>query len=282
MIITPRMTNKTAGIIGFPISHSRSPMIHGFWLKTHGLEGEYIKQAVKPEDLQSFIAAYPFLGGNVTIPHKETIMPFLHHVSEAAKKIGAVNMVYTHEGKLYGENTDMLGFLHNCDEKVPGWDKKTQNALVLGAGGAARAIIVGLQTRGFSAITLTNRSLERAQKLGKEFDLAVIPWEKRDEAVLTHDFIVNTTSLGMQGQPPLELNIPATGGKIFADAVYIPLTTDFLLDAKAKGHAIITGLGMLLHQAVPGFEKWFHVKPSVTPELYALVEADILERFPST
>jgi shikimate dehydrogenase len=265
---------KTAAIIGYPISHSRSPMIHGFWLKHHGLEGDYIKQAVKPEDLQSFIASYPFLGGNVTIPHKETIMPFLHHVSEVAKKIGAVNMVYTHEGKLYGENTDMLGFLHNCDEKVPGWDK-AKSALILGAGGAARAVIVGLQSRGISAITLTNRSPERAQALAQEFNLKLCPWDKRDEWVASSELIINTTSLGMQGQPPLEIKIPSGGGKIFADVVYIPLTTAFLVEAQSKGHKIITGLGMLLHQAVPGFEKWFHVKPSVTPELYALVEADI-------
>jgi shikimate dehydrogenase len=265
---------KTAAIIGYPISHSRSPMIHGFWLKQHGLEGDYIKQAVKPEELESFVQNYPFLGGNVTIPHKETIMPFLATVSEVAKKIGAVNMVYMKDGKLHGENTDMLGFLHNCDEKVPNWDK-VSSALILGAGGAARAVIVGLQTRGIQNITLCNRSSERAENLAKEFDIFYLPWDKRNEAIATHPLIINTTSLGMQGQPPLDIIIPTGGGKVFSDVVYIPLKTAILGEAEQKGHKIITGLGMLLHQAVPGFEKWFHVKPKVTPELYALVESNL-------
>ncbi len=258
-------------------------MIHGHWLDVHGLAGSYEKVPVTPEDLEAFIAGLKdsgFVGGNVTVPHKQRVLELADAVDEAADAIGAANTLWFDDGQLIAGNTDAVGFLASLDHEASGWDAAGSSAVVLGAGGAARAVIHGLLERGFD-VAVVNRTFLRAAELAEAQDEGVwaYAWEELPQLLRAADVVVNTTSLGMEGQPPLALDVEGLKrDALVADIVYAPLETPLLAAARARGLRAVGGLGMLLHQAVPGFERWFGVRPEVTPELRALVEADIRGR----
>lgn len=276
------MANK-AFVTGFPIKHSRSPLIHGFWLKELGLEGSYEAIEVAPENFVEFATSLEqsgFVGGNVTIPHKEVAFATVGSRDEAAEAIGAVNTLWLENGKLCGGNTDAYGFAANLDALAPDWDN-ADTALVLGAGGAGRAIVHALQTRGFSRISIVNRTLSRAEELASHFGKGVSAhgWDAAQRLVKEAGLIVNTTSLGMSGHGeaeefPLDLS-EAQKSAVATDIVYIPLKTPFLAKAEAAGLKTVDGLGMLLHQAVPGFERWFGKRPQVTEALRRYILDDM-------
>jgi shikimate dehydrogenase len=272
-----------AFIVGHPVAQSRSPLIHGQWLREFGLAGSYEKIAVRPEDLAGFVRGMRdagFVGGNVTVPHKAEIMALADDVDDAARAIGAANTLWFEDGRLMAGNTDVTGFLANLDEEAPGWDRPGGNAVVLGAGGAARAVIHGLLQRGF-AVDIVNRTRGRGEALAAECPSGVRAWSWDDLARPSSAaaLLVNTTSLGMEGQPPLGVDLRVLHrDALVTDIVYSPLETPLLRNAGARGHRTVGGLGMLLHQAVPGFERWFGIRPSVTPQLRSLVEADIPRR----
>jgi shikimate dehydrogenase len=271
---------RAACIIGWPAGHSRSPIIHNYWIRQHGIAGEYRKEAVPPEELAGFLAgmgARGYVGANVTIPHKEAALK-LTSPDARANAVGAANTLWRDGGTLRSTNTDVEGFLGNLDAAAPGWDRSVQCALVLGAGGSARAVAFGLRERGIAPIYVANRTFERAQALRQRFGGAIEPvrWEEAPALLPAAMVLVNTTSLGMRGQPPLAIDVellPADA--VVADLVYVPLVTPLLAAARARRLRTADGLGMLLHQAVRGFSLWFGVKPTVTPELRALVEADL-------
>ncbi|MEN0041966.1 MAG: shikimate dehydrogenase [Pseudomonadota bacterium] len=265
---------KHAFVVGHPISHSRSPLLHGLWLQQHGIDGTYTAQDIAPDDLSAFFARIrhsEFIGGNITLPHKEAALELVDAVDETARRLGAINTVWMQDNLLYGTNTDGEGFLANLDDRHPNWDAPARlraGALVLGAGGASRAIVMGLKERGFQRVTVANRTVERAQTIADEFGAPVEAVSMADvEGGTEHGLIVNTTSLGMGGEGlPIEpSHFPRT--TLVTDAVYTPLMTPLLLAAKAHGQPTVDGLGMLLHQAVPGFEKWFGVRPQVTEKV---------------
>jgi shikimate dehydrogenase len=268
-----------ACLIGWPAAHSRSPLIHKYWLTALGIAGDYRIEAVEPAALADFVAslaARGYRGANVTIPHKERALA-LSVPDARARAVGAANTLYFKDGALCSTNTDVEGFINNLDASAPGWDRADE-ALVLGAGGSSRAVLFGLLERGIGRIHLANRTMERAQALAAQFGHRVTPiaWEAVNDVLPRAGLVVNTTSLGMKGQPPLDVAVgalPATA--TVADLVYAPLETDLLKAAKARGLTTADGLGMLLHQAVRGFELWFGQRPVVTPELRALVEADL-------
>lgn len=268
-----------AFVIGHPIAHSRSPMIHGHWLKKHGINGAYDAIDVAPGDLEAFLdrlRAGEFVGGNVTIPHKEAIRQLVVRRDEAAEAIGAVNTLWLEDGEIVGGNTDAYGFAANLDANARGW-RDADSALVLGAGGAARAVLHALRSAGIGKITVANRTAARAGDLALAFP-GVKPagFDKTRSLLARTDLLVNTTSLGMKGQPPLDLDLEALpGDAIVTDIVYAPLETPLLKKACHRGLATVDGLGMLLHQAVPGFERWFGVRPEVTGELRDLIVADL-------
>jgi shikimate dehydrogenase len=269
---------RVAGVIGWPVGHSRSPRLHGFWLDRHGIDGAYVPLAVPPGRIGEAVRALPalgFRGANVTVPHKEAVMEALDEVDPSARRIGAVNTIVVREdGSLEGRNTDGFGFLENLREGRPGWDAAAGPAVVLGAGGAARAILVALAEAGAPEIRLLNRTAERAERLAAEIGgpIRVLPWERRAGALDGAALLVNTTTQGMAGQPPLEIDLaPLPRGAVVTDIVYAPLETPLLAAARARGNAVVDGLGMLLHQARPGFEAWFGHRPEVTPELRAFV-----------
>jgi len=268
-----------ACLIGWPAAHSRSPLIHRYWLRTLGIEGGYVIEAVPPDDLRDFVlrlSLHGFVGANVTIPHKESVLA-LSAPDARAKAIGAANTLWFADGKLRSTNTDVEGFINNLDASAPGWDA-AEEALVLGAGGSSRAVVFGLLERGISRVHLANRTLARAEALAKEFGSRVQPmaWDAINDALPRARLLVNTTSLGMRGQPALEVDIALLPQEaVVADLVYVPLTTSLLGAAQARGLKTADGLGMLLHQAVRGFELWFGKRPQVTAELRALVEADL-------
>ncbi len=269
-----------AFVIGHPIAHSRSPLIHNHWLKRYDLPGSYEKIAVAPEDLDTFVAglrAAGFAGGNVTVPHKQRVLELADAVDEAADAIGAANTLWFDDGDLVAGNTDALGFGASLDDEAPGWDGRGAAAVVLGAGGAARAVVHALVERGFE-VAVTNRTFLRAAELAEEQEGEVwaYAWDELPALLRAADLVVNTTVLGMGGQPPLTLDLsPCKRDATVADIVYLPLETPLVAAARARGLRAVGGLGMLLHQAVPGFERWFGVRPEVTPELRALVEADV-------
>jgi shikimate dehydrogenase len=274
------MAAPSACLIGWPAAHSRSPIIHKYWLKSFGIDGDYRIEAVKPEDFAAFIASLAdrgYVGANATLPHKEQALK-LAEADARARAVGAANTLWFDGGKLRATNTDVEGFLDNLDEASPGWDKTTDEALVLGAGGAAHAIVFGLVERGIKTIHLVNRTLPRAEELARQYGASVKPaaWDRIATLMARAQLLVNATTLGMKGQPPLEIDLsPLTSGATVADAVYIPLDTPLLAAARARGMKTADGLGMLLHQAVRGFSLWFGRKPAVTAELRALVEADL-------
>jgi shikimate dehydrogenase len=268
-----------ACLIGWPAAHSRSPLIHHYWLRTLGIEGGYTIESVPPEEVGDFVARLAqrgFVGANVTIPHKERAL-LLSVPDERAKAVGAANTLWFQGGTLFSTNTDIEGFLNNLDAAAPGWDATT-DALVLGAGGASRAVVFGLLERGIARVHLANRTAGRAQALADQFGPAVLPvaWDAIGDLLPRAGLLVNTTSLGMHGQPPLAVDVGLLPPQaVVADLVYVPLQTPLLAAARARGLKTADGLGMLLHQAVRGFELWFGQRPEVTAELRALVEADL-------
>jgi shikimate dehydrogenase len=270
---------RAACLIGWPAAHSRSPLIHRHWLRTLGIAGGYVIEAVPPEELQDFVfrlALRGFVGANVTIPHKERVLA-LSKPDARARAVGAANTLWFADGELNSTNTDVEGFVNNLDGSAPGWDK-IEEALVLGAGGSARAVVFGLLERGITCVHLVNRTPARAQTLADQFGDKVhpAPWEAAEELLSRAKLLVNTTSLGMRGQPPLELDVARLPMEaVVADLVYVPLLTPLLSAARARDLRTADGLGMLLHQAVRGFELWFGQRPQVTPELRALVEVDL-------
>ncbi|GGF75730.1 shikimate dehydrogenase (NADP(+)) [Azorhizobium oxalatiphilum] len=272
---------KRVVITGHPVVHSRSPLVHGYWLKQHGIEGEYGYRDVPPEEAADFYARFAehgFAGCNVTIPHKETAFAALDEADEVARALGVANTLWLEDGKLCGANTDAPGFIDNLDASAPGWDVDTSTALVLGAGGASRAVIYGLLKRGFDKVVLANRTLARAEAVAAHFGPKVLPvgWDRVPGFLRDANVLVNTTSLGMKGQPPLDLDLSALrASAVVSDVVYVPLETPLLKAAKAQGLRTVDGLGMLLHQAVPGFERWFGVRPTVDAGLRALIVEDL-------
>jgi shikimate dehydrogenase len=270
---------RAACLIGWPAAHSRSPLIHHYWLRTLGIEGGYNIEAVPPEGFAEFVlhlSAHGFVGANVTIPHKERALALT--VPDAhARAVGAANTLWYEGGELHSTNTDIEGFIDNLDACAQGWDG-IDDALVLGAGGSSRAVVFGLLERGIKHVHLANRTLDRARALANQFGEAVHPiaWETIGEVLPRTGLLVNTTSLGMRGQPALEIDVSLLrSDAIVADLVYVPLETPLLAVARARGFKTADGLGMLLHQAVRGFELWFGRRPEVTAELRALVEADL-------
>lgn len=265
---------KIAGVIGWPVSHSQSPRVHGFWLDEHGIDGAYIPIPVAPEDIETAIASLPklgFRGANVTVPHKIAAFDAADELSAAATAIGAVNtLICREDGSTFGDNTDGYGFIANLVAGAPEWSPGERPALVLGAGGAARAIVWSLIDAGAPAVLLANRTMEKADAIAADMEgpIDVIDWADRHDAVTAAGLVVNTTSLGMTGKPPLDLRLDnATVSTLVTDIVYAPLETPLLRDAAAHGCATVDGLGMLLHQAVPGFEAWFGTRPDVTTAL---------------
>lgn len=272
---------KHACVIGWPISHSRSPLIHNYWLKIYQIEGIYDKFPVKPDNLAAFIASLQknrLSGCNVTIPHKEAVFNLVRIADRETQRIGAVNTIFLDDGQPWGTNTDGRGFLANIISHIPDLDLTGNRILLLGAGGSAVSIIAILLTRGVREIVVANRTPERSIDLCERFGEIIKPahWEDRDRSLPDCDILINTTPLGMTGQSALHINLELLPrDAIVADIVYSPLTTPLLKAARDLGHRIVPGLGMLLHQAVPGFELWFGRKPEVTSELYDLVACDI-------
>ena len=269
-------------VIGWPVEHSRSPLIHRYWLKQCGLDGAYEKEAVKPEDLPAFVgglAARGYAGANDTLPHKEAALGLATVADEAARTIGAANTLWLDAaGRLNASNTDAYGFMSNLNAVAPGWNEGRRPVLVLGAGGAGRAVLHSLLAEGASRILLANRSAGRAQELAAAFGPAVtvVDWRERNRALSGCGLLVNATSLGMTGKDALDLDLASLpSDAVVADLVYSPLGTRLLAAARARGNRAVDGLGMLLHQAVPGFERWFGVRPAVTDELRAHVAASL-------
>lgn len=272
---------RRSAITGWPVAQSRSPLIHGYWLKKHGIEGDYGRVAVAPEDAASFyrdLNAAGLAGCNVTVPHKEVAASVCDWLDPAAIAMGAVNTLWLENGRLCGANTDGLGFLGSLDEGAPGWDHTKGPAVVLGAGGAARAIVWALLSRGFAPVHVVNRTLEKAKAIADHFgaDVVAHEWNKLGTLLGEARVLVNTTSLGMTGKPDLEIDLgPLPKDALVTDAVYVPLETGLLRAARARGNSTVDGLGMLLHQAVNGFERWFGFRPQVDAELRDLILADL-------
>ncbi len=264
---------RLAGVMGWPVEHSRSPRLHGYWLDHHEIDGAYVPLAVAPENFRAALdglAAAGFRGVNVTIPHKEAAFDACDAIDDHAKRIGAVNtIVFTGDGAIHGSNTDAFGFIENIRHAAD-WRADSGAAVLLGAGGAARAICVALIDAGYQEIRVVNRTLDRARNLADEFGapVAAHPWDQRSSALAGASLLVNSTSLGMAHQPPLDIDLtalPTTA--VVNDIVYVPLETELLASARARGNPVVDGLGMLLHQARPGFESWFGVRPEVTDAL---------------
>ncbi len=272
---------KRACVIGWPISHSRSPLIHGHWLKRYGIDGQYTKEAVKPEEAAAFLrrlAENGFAGCNVTVPHKETAFAAGDAAGASARAVGAANTVWLEGGRLHVANTDTYGFMTHLSATVPDWRAFDAPVVVLGAGGAARAIVFGFLEAGVGRVVVANRTRARADELVRHFGphVVAIDWEKRSQAACHASVVVNTTTIGMKGEGSLGIDFsPADHRTVVADIVYVPLETELLAGARSHGLRTLDGLGMLLHQAVPGFEKWFGVRPEVTDELRSILVADI-------
>jgi shikimate dehydrogenase len=276
---------RVAGVMGWPVGHSRSPRLHGYWLAQYGVDGAYVPMAVAPERIGEALrglSALGFTGCNVTLPHKEAAFAAMDALDETARRMRAVNTVVVQpDGSLRGSNTDGFGFMENLKAGAPNWRADAGPAFVVGAGGAARAIIVALLDAGAPEVRLTNRTGERAEQLKTELAavglaerLKLVDWVSRETRLAEVNLLVNTTTQGMVGQPALALDLTALPtGALVTDAVYTPLETPLLTDAKTRGNQTVDGLGMLLHQARPGFEAWFGVAPQVTAELRAVVLA---------
>jgi shikimate dehydrogenase len=272
-------TPRAACLIGWPAAHSRSPLIHHYWLRALDIQGGYSIESVPPEGFAEFVmnlSKHGYIGGNITIPHKERVLK-LTAPDRRARAVGAANTLWYDRGTLRATNTDIEGFIDNLDHCADDWDH-AEDALVLGAGGSSRAVVFGLLERGLKRIHLANRTIDRAQAIADQFGAKVLPiaWEKIATVLPRAGLLVNTTSLGMNGQPPLHVDVELLPAQaVVADLVYVPLQTPLLAAAQARGLRTADGLGMLLYQAVRGFELWFGHRPEVTPELRSLVEADL-------
>jgi shikimate dehydrogenase len=290
MSLPPRetLTGKTliAGVFGWPVTHSRSPRLHGYWLRQYGIDGAYIPFSTPPAQFEAALRALPalgFRGANVTLPHKEKALASVDQATERARRIGAVNTVMVQEdGSLLGDNTDGFGFLEHLQASARNWQAGDGPAVVLGAGGASRAIVVALLDAGVPEIRLLNRTRHRAEELAEALNtptdrrITVHDWENRSEVLAGAALLVNTTQLGLAGQPPLDIDLARLPvSAVVDDIVYVPMETPLLAAARQRGNGVIDGLGMLLHQARPGFAAWFKVEPDVTPALRDFVLADI-------
>ncbi len=279
------MATKPAFVMGHPIGHSRSPLMHGYWLNKYGIDGTYEKLDVAPLDLEDFFARFKdagWVGGNVTVPHKLAVIPHLARIDDVAEAMGAVNTIWWDNGELVGGNSDSIGLMGNIDELAPGWDENASQAVVLGAGGATRAAVYGLLKRGLK-VAICNRTVSKAEDLAAHFGAGVSAhgMDALDDLLPEADLLVNTTSLGMVGQPPLEIDLShLKDDAVVNDVIYAPLETELLKNAKARGHRTVDGLGMLLHQGVVGFRHWFGVTPEITPELRQILIDDILAKTP--
>jgi shikimate dehydrogenase len=275
---------KLAGVMGWPIGHSRSPRLHGYWLERYGVDGAYVPLAVAPERAEQAIRALPalgFRGCNVTVPLKEIAFRTVDRLDPVARRMGAVNtIVVDDDGALVGGNTDGFGFLENLKAGCPEWSAESGPAVVVGAGGAARAVVVALLDAGAPEVRLINRTAARAEELaadlgkdlGPDLAVTVVDWVSRETALDGAALLVNTTTQGMAGQPALDLRLDALpASALVNDIVYVPLETPLLAAARARGNRVVDGIGMLLHQARPGFKAWFGVEPEVTPELTRFV-----------
>ena len=272
MAITGR--TRLAAVIGWPVGHSISATLHGYWLNHHGVDGAFVPLAVRPEDLADTARLLPrigFVGFNVTVPHKEAVLALVDEIDPEALRIGAVNTVIVDaDGRLRGKNTDGFGFLHGLRSGFPDWDPGHGPVVVIGAGGASRAVCAALIGAGVTELRLVNRTLARAEAVAGNFGDAVacVPWPGRAEALDGAALVVNTTTQGMTGQPPLDLDLaslPAAAAVM--DIVYAPLETPLLANARRRGNRVVDGLGMILHQGRPGFAAWFGAEPEVTDEL---------------
>jgi len=277
---SPEVTQPAACVIGYPAKHSRSPTLHKYWIKRYGVNADYRAEEIAPDDIEKFILTLSeqgYVGANVTMPYKD-IACRLAEADERATTVGAANTLWFKNGLLRATNTDIEGFIHALDAAAPGWDSRTDEAIVLGAGGAGRAIVYGLLERSVTAIHVVNRSQDKAATLRDKFGDKVKPagWDKLSELIRSCSLLINTTSLGMKNSEPLNIDItPLPGHAVVSDIVYVPLTTSLLNAAKQRGHPTVNGLDMLLHQAVRGFELWFGIRPEVTSELYDLLAKDI-------
>ncbi len=269
-----------ACVVGYPARHSRSPKLHGYWIDRYGLDADYRAEEIPPDEIREFLTHlrdHGYVGCNVTMPHKDIAFE-VSEPDERATAVGAANTLWLDDGHLRSTNTDVEGFLGALDSAAPGWAERTSEAIVLGAGGAGRAVVCGLIERGIETIQVVNRTIEKAVAMRERFGAAVVPasWDRLPALLEGARLITNATSLGMHDQPPLEIDISAMAADgVVSDIVYVPLTTPLLSMAKARGLATSNGLDMLLHQAVRGFELWFGKRPEVTQELYDLLAADI-------
>jgi len=275
---------RLAGVMGWPVAHSLSPRLHGHWLRRHAIDGAYVPLAVSPDDLEPALRALPalgFAGVNLTIPHKEGAVLLVDRRSPAAERIGAVNTVVVEpDGTLSGDNTDGFGFIASLIEAEVGWGTASGPAVLLGAGGAARAVAVALIDAGAPEVRVLNRTPDRAHALAEELGgpICAVPWRERSAALEGAALLVNTTSLGMRNQPPLVLALDGLPrSAVVTDVVYTPLVTALLAVARARGNPVVDGLGMLLHQARPGFQAWFGIDPVVDRDLRAAVLAGMSE-----
>lgn len=266
-----------AGIMGWPVGHSKSPRLHGYWLEHYGIDGTYIPLAVRPEDFEPALralAALGFRGVNVTLPHKEAALAACDEVDPKAQRIGAVNTIQFQQGRIVGSNSDGFGFIENLRDSAPGWQAEDGVAVVLGAGGSARAVLSALIDEGVPEIILLNRTSARAEALAEAIGgpIKTANWQERSEQLRDASLLVNTTSLGMVGQSPLDIDLAhLPGNAVVTDLVYQPLQTGLLAAAKQRGNQVVDGLGMLLHQARPGFASWFGVEPEVTEAMRSFV-----------
>ena len=273
---------RLAGVMGWPVAHSRSPRLHGYWLAHHGIDGAYLPLAVAPDALADALGALPkrgFAGVNLTVPHKEAALDSLDTLSGTARRIGAVNTVTVGaDGTLAGDNTDAFGFIENLRAGAPAWSASARPAVMIGAGGAARAVAVALIDAGVPELRVVNRTLARAKALVADLrgPLTAVAWADRNAAADGAALLINATTLGMTDAPPLDLDLGALApGAVVNDIVYTPLETPLLAAARRAGHPVVDGLGMLLHQARPGFAAWFGVEPEVTEALRAFVLEDL-------
>jgi shikimate dehydrogenase len=272
---------RRACVIGHPVAQARSPVLHGYWLKEYGIDGDYTREDVPPDEISGFLKnlrTHGYVGANITVPHKAAAYRALDHADPVVEMLKVTNTIWLDDDGLHGTNTDVHGFLANLDQTVPDWSIDPEQAVVLGAGGGARAVVYGLLSRGLKRVVVVNRTLARAQAFTVEFGDRVTAASFSELAAWLQDadVLVNTTSLGMAGQPPLEVDLsPLAEDGIVYDIVYVPLETPLLAAARARGLRTVDGLGMLLQQAVPAFEKFFGTRPKVTPALREFVLADI-------
>lgn len=277
---SPDQSSPSAGVIGWPLTHTRSPVLHGYWLKKYSLAGSYARIAIAPENFAAEfrnLGRLGYVGVNVTIPYKESALRQCDELDANAARLGAVNTIVIRNGRFYGSNTDGFGFMENLRNGAPDWSPGKGPAIILGAGGAARAVVAALQDAHVPLIKIFNRSRDRAQSIASDLggDILAGDWKDRSEALLDANLLVNCSSLGMRDQPPLEIaldHLPVQA--LVNDIVYTPLQTDLLRAAQARGNRCVDGLGMLLHQARPGFAAWFGVMPEVDDALRNLLLAD--------